>query len=396
MAARAALGCALTLAGATWSAADVIELKGGGELSGVLVEKKDSGEFVMRTADGATVAVARRDIARFAEEDPNLALYRERAKQTADTARAHLKLARWCHERQLFERRDHHYRRVLQLDPEQEEARQELGYRKVGGKWMTRDELLQSRGMKMYDGKYRTAQAIALREMQEERKRKDAEWFNQLRTWRDWMHSRREDRIAEGRARLASVVDPQAAPALAKLLQRETVIWIQEEMLATLGQLHHPATAQALVDVALYWEDDELARKALDYLTQLDVPRSIVPFVAALRSKKNEIVNRAAEALKVLGDAEAISPLIDALQTNHRYQVGSGGQMNVGFDGSGGGGFSTGGGPKIVQMTHRNVEVLNALAALSGGQDFGYDEQAWRRWFVNQRTQNQVDSRRDP
>ena len=125
----------------------MIELKGGGRIVGVVVEKNAAGQHIVRTDDGVTVAVERSDIARLIDEDPKLAVYRQRARKTADTAKAHLELARWCDEQKLFERRDHHYRRVLQLDPEDPEARMELGYKKYGSKWLTRDELLESRGL---------------------------------------------------------------------------------------------------------------------------------------------------------------------------------------------------------------------------------------------------------
>ena len=68
---------------------------------------------------------------------------------------------------------------------------------------------------------------------------------------------------------------------------------------------------------------------------------SIVPYVQALRSKDNVIVNRAAEALGTIGDPEAISPLIDALVTTHKYLIqpaggGGPGEITAGF-GTGGG-----------------------------------------------------------
>jgi hypothetical protein len=215
-----------------------------------------------------------------------------------------------------------------------------------------------------------------------------------MRTWRDWMDSSRDERIAEGRARIAAVDDPNAAPALIRLLEREKVPWIYDELLATLGQLNHSATAQAMVDIALYSDDADTARRALDYLMRLNVPRSIVPFVGALGNKDNVIVNRAAEALGVLEDAEAISPLIDALQTKHKFQVNTGGQTSATFSNSGGG-FTQGGGPKIVERLLSNVEVLQALSKLSGGLDFGYDERAWRNWYVNERSSSEIDARRD-
>ncbi|MEM9657563.1 MAG: hypothetical protein AAF961_04295, partial [Planctomycetota bacterium] len=143
----------------TWcggAAADVYQLKGGGQVEGLLVRRTEDGDYVIRTPDGATLAVARLDIKRIIEVDPNLAVYRDKAKQAPDTAEAHRELARWCKEHRLLDRRDHHYRRLVEIDPEDEEARLALGYRKVGGAWLTREELMKARGMRLFDGKYRT------------------------------------------------------------------------------------------------------------------------------------------------------------------------------------------------------------------------------------------------
>ena len=47
----------------------------------------------------------------------------------------------------------------------------------------------------------------------------------------------------------------------------------------------------------------------------------IVPYVNALKSKDNEVVNLAGLALGQLNDPAAISPLIDALVTTHKYII---------------------------------------------------------------------------
>jgi hypothetical protein len=110
-------------------------------------------------------------------------------------------------------------------------------------------------------------------------------------------------------------------------------------------------------------------------------------------------VNRAGEALGMIGDAAAISPLIDALVTTHKYQLSPGanpGQISADFGGSGGGGLSMGGkGPAIVKNDETNQGVLRALVKLSGKQNFDYDEQAWRNWYVDLQMRQHANARRD-
>ena len=39
--------------------------------------------------------------------------------------------------------------------------------------------------------------------------------------------------------------------------------------------------------------------------------------------------------------------------------------------------------------------MLQALTKLSGNQNFDYDEQAWRAWFVDLQMRQHINSRRD-
>ena len=110
------------------------------------------------------------------------------------------------------------------------------------------------------------------------------------------------------------------------------------------------------------------------------------------------IVLRAAEALERIGNAAAISPLIDALVTTHRVTNPNAppGEFNAAFSPTGGGaGFSFGGGNKVYKEDKQNLAVWRALVELSEGQNFEYNERAWRRWFVNLQVHEHVDARRD-
>jgi HEAT repeat protein len=143
---------------------------------------------------------------------------------------------------------------------------------------------------------------------------------------------------------------------------------------------------------------DAVRQDCLEYLMASGRPVSVIPYVEALKSKDNVIVNRAGEALARIGDAAAISPLIDALVTSHKYQVAPQGPgMTTSFspDGTGGGGFSVGGRPKIETVSEENPAVLQALKKLSGGQNFDYDKVAWRRWYVDLLMRQHTNARRD-
>ncbi len=121
-----------------------------------------------------------------------------------------------------------------------------------------------------------------------------------------------------------------------------------------------------------------------------------------LTSKDNLKVNQAGLCLGALKDPSATLPLINALVTEHKYIVqspgGSPGQLNLGFgSGPSGGGnsFGVGGRPQVIEKKLRNEGVLNALVAIHPGVNFGYDIEAWKRWYVEKDQSVVLDLRRD-
>jgi hypothetical protein len=385
------------VAGTGGGVADVYELKDGGQVVGEAVERPEAEGYVLRTPAGAEVTLARDQVARIVQQDAVHEEYQRRSRTAPDTAEAHRELAAWCREQKLSEEAEHHLERVVDLDPTDEAARTSLGYQRVGGRWLTREEIMAARGLKFYQGKYRTPQDIAIRQRDQQVKDADVDWFTNIRTWRNWLEKARPGQFEEAQAQIAAIVDPQAAPALARLLDDEPNEQIFDLLLATLGRLDHPAAVQTLVAYSLESNDTEVRLQCLDYLVNGVRPVSVLPYVQALKSKDNVIVNRAGEALGKIGDPAAVSPLIDALVTRHKYIVQSNqpGQINPVF-GSGGGGLSVGGnGPKVTQRDQENLRVQRALIKLSGKQDFGFDEKAWRAWYVDQQMRQRINSRRD-
>ena len=392
----AALATSVCALGAGLATADVFELSAGGEVRGSLVERTAEGVYVVRTEDGAQVSLAKGDIARIVQVDDNLAEYRRRARSIADTADGQRELARWCKERGLAEQAELHFDRLLQLAPDDEEARVGLGYQKSGGRWMTRAEIMAKRGMILHEGKYRTPQDVALRQRDAAAGAVDADWFQKLRLWRGWLDSRRPQQSAEARALFDALDDPAAVPALVRLLDKETDDWAWSLLVKTLSRFDHPDALRTLVNATLYDARAEHRELALDLLTRDGRQVPLLPFVRALKNADNKVVNRAGKALAAIGDPEAVSPLIDALVTEHKFivQQGSSG-INAGSV-NGNASFSAGGeGPKIIRQPLQNAQVLKALTTLAGQHEFDYDEVAWRSWFVNEQARALASARRD-
>lgn len=389
------LTCALACG--HFARADIFQLTDGGEVVGTLVERGEQNEYVVQTKLGARVTLANKQVKDVVRQGPQQTEYESRSRALPDTVAAHRSLATWCKEHQLAELADHHLKRILELDPQDEQARTSLGYQKHQGRWLSRDDIMAARGMRFYDGSYRTEQDIALRSLDKQYADAEIEWLRQLKLWRNWLDNRRADRVEEAHAGLMQITDPVAATSVVQMLRRERDEEVRQMWMEILGQIRHPASMRELIELSLSEPLRDTRVRCVEYLLGMDETIDIQPYVKALRSKDNQTVNVAADALGRIGNTEAISPLIDALITTHRLQISGGGNIGASFSPDGSSGLSAGG-PTYVDEDVKNPEVRRALMALSNGQDFEYDERAWSNWYVNERMikqQPKIDPRRD-
>ncbi len=307
---------ALSLASA---GADVYELNGGGSVEGTLVKRGEDGSYIVKTSDGVEATLAKGEIARIVQVDEHLAEYRLRSRTTPDTADGQRALARWCKEIGLSAQAELHFERLLQLAPDDEEARLALDYQQADGRWLTRDEIMKQRGMVLYKGTYRTPQDIALRERTAAAEANEAEWVQKLRLWRGWLDSRRPEQSAEAQANFDALNEPAAIPALLRILAAEKDQWAYSELLKVAARFPDPEVTRTLINATLEEAKADLRELALDLLTRDGRRVPLLPYMRALKSKDNRIVNRAGKALAAIGDPEAVSALIDALVTQHEY-----------------------------------------------------------------------------
>jgi hypothetical protein len=378
---------------------DVFELANGGRVEGRLVESADGNEknVVIDLAGGGRMAIPRSQIARVDTISADEAEYEKRARSAPDTVEAHWELAQWCSERKMRNPARLHLERILELDPNHEQARGLLGYRKKDGQWMTRDDVMDGRGLVMYEGRFVTRQHVELLERDKEKKVSESDWGKHLERLRRWLVGRRQDRADEALTEIQSIRDPLAAEAIVGLLEREEDAGLKRLWMEVASRLDHQAAVDALVDLSLLDEDPEVRHQSLEYLMTSGRRGLVRPYIRALKDRDNEIVNRAGAALGQIGETDAIGPLIDALVTKHKFKIAEGNpdQHSYTFTPQGGGMSFGGGGPKIITRSLRNPDVLGALVTLAGGASFDYDQEQWRRWLAAQAKQQVVDVRRD-
>ena len=135
------------------ASADEVILRGGGRVSGVIVER--TGDAVVIETGPGRVSVAMRRVERIVEGRSALQAFQERASSLApgDVA-GWAALARWAAERELVTPSREAWQRVLAADPSHPEANAALGRVQLGGAWVSAEEGYRARGYVPYEGRW--------------------------------------------------------------------------------------------------------------------------------------------------------------------------------------------------------------------------------------------------
>jgi hypothetical protein len=121
------------------SAADELELRGGGRLSGIIVQRTQA-TVTLETGTGL-VTLPLSLVLRVNDGRSALETWRERSSQLSPTDLAGwTALARWAAEHDLLTQARSAWERVLGLDPGHPEANTALGNVRVSGAWTRREE----------------------------------------------------------------------------------------------------------------------------------------------------------------------------------------------------------------------------------------------------------------
>ena len=133
--------------------ADEVQLRGGGRVSGVIVERT-ADAVVIETGPGR-VTVPTHRIEKIVESRSVLQAYQERAASLSPgDAAAWAALARWAGERDLLTQAREAWQKVLMADPSHPEANAALGRVEVDGTWLSMEEGYRARGFVPFEGRW--------------------------------------------------------------------------------------------------------------------------------------------------------------------------------------------------------------------------------------------------
>lgn len=201
--------------------------------------------------------------------DPILEEYRSRRDRIKDTDADHEKLADWCAQNGLVDEADAHLRAALRIDPKRTSVWKKLGYKRLGGRWVT-DELLAA-------------------EKVEAETQKQANEFWSARLAGLLKDRRDRSKATDAQAALDEIRDPRAVPA----------IWKQ----VVLGKNGDP----------------ELG---IRMLARQDAPEtSRLLAMLAVGHNADRVRNQAAQVLRCRDPREFAGPLIELMGEPIAYEV---------------------------------------------------------------------------
>ncbi|MBL8851350.1 MAG: HEAT repeat domain-containing protein, partial [Planctomycetaceae bacterium] len=326
-------------------------------------------------------------------------------------------LAEWCKANSLRDQRAEQLLLLLDVEPDHEEARGILGHKLHNGKWLTRDEWYAARGYVPHEGKWVTLQERDLLMKSEGERAAETAWYPKIRQWYNWASGRNPQRMAEARANFDAVTDPDAVPALVNFLGGNNDAQVRLLCVQLLGQMAGPKPVEPLVRKSLYDDEHAVRIAARQAIHEDQYSLALEHYVPELKSDSNTVIQRAAVAIRDMGDMTCVPYLIQALVTHHRWKievpsnntqsftVGPNGEVGMGNGQTGWlppevqGLAATGQlpyGAIILQPNQprttrvvtikgdvKNADVLEALKKLTG-QDFGYNKRQWEVWYQTQ------------
>lgn len=396
-----AAALAVVFVSAALARAEIFVLKSAGEVRGKLLNPDQSPRktYVVKTASGGQVTLAADQVQSVKRQSAAEIKYDRYRLICPDTVDGHWKMAEWCRKNRLSRQRAVHLERIIELDPDHERARRGLGYSQIAGRWVTQEQQMVERGYirsKFAPGEWVLPQEEELLASRRQTTTARLGWNAKLKRYSGWLGTKKS---AKAVAAIKAIDDPHAVTGLAKYLQsdqRPDARLLYAEALNRIGSYD---AMMVLVNLSMLDPDEEVRLAALDGVVEHNFKPAIARYIAALKEKDNDVINRAAIGLGRMRDRTAVRPLIDALVTTHTYRIqqGNPGQTTTTFGTGANSGAYSMGGSKVRSYTRRlqNRDVLQALVDLTGGASFNYDVNAWRNWYAAQRKTQSLDARRD-
>ncbi|WP_197533658.1 polymorphic toxin-type HINT domain-containing protein [Symmachiella dynata] len=189
--------------------------------------------------------------------------YRQRRSDAGESFEERLKLADWCRTHRLWDQERAHLVEALEIQPTSEAVRRRLGYRMIGGIWLSPQQI------EMFKEEQQTRAAALNR------------WQPRILKIRTGLSSPSERRRHKAEKELAAITDPEAVYAMEQMFFRGQE---PEELAATrtFGQMTVYQAAHALVDVAIAANNSRVRDAAIEELQNKPHKQSVPELLGRL------------------------------------------------------------------------------------------------------------------
>ncbi len=359
-----------------------------------VAEDSQTAIATLQLENGMTLEIPRSNVRASVAENDALKFYRENASKVADQIEAHQKIRDYLIKAGFKELALAHIQRIVELAPDNRSAWRQLGFSETSAGWVPSELHMKSKGMVRDGSKWRTPQDLAIAKILEERKRTEFDLRRKIDTYyREFNSSGR--RGEEAKRFFADLKNPAALPMLVeKISDKETDAASRLFLVDVMLRLDARSLTRAVVRIYVNDESVEVRDRCLDYLIEHPSEEAIFQLAQFLKNDNPDVINRAGDALALIGDKRIIPELIEALVTSHTREVGPDTKYNLGFQGNGNVNMQQGGKRKV-ELESRNNGVLNALNSLTGA-DLSYSKEAWREWYARDSATTNLELRRDP
>lgn len=185
------------------SHADRLILENGNSIEGIVEKEGDT--YVVEFSTGK-MKIHESEVKEVIKEETDLQRFRKRHEQINEQdADAHYELGVWAQTHGLYKQSQQEFRHAIQRNPDHTRARQELGFVKKDGQWMTREEKMRREGYVQYQGEWMTPEVkqarIQRQDQLEEQNQRIQQLQEQLRNSRNQV-AQLENKISDLRLEL--------------------------------------------------------------------------------------------------------------------------------------------------------------------------------------------------
>ncbi len=391
------------------AAADEVELINGDRIADCKVS--DLGDSYKIEKNGISRTVAKTDVKSVEYKETREDVYRKRSTALKnDDVKGHLQLGKWCREIGLSNLAVEEFKKVVAVEPDNEDARAALGFKRHEGRWMTEDEINRANGLVKHKGRWMTPAERDLDIALDERKELERRIAVEVDKLVDRIASSDDKKRQDAIDALAQFEDQcKVKPYLSSVTRshKQLRLFIVQELGRIKSVLGDSAwTAAKALARRVVWDDSESVRdaamKSLVTIGHADTCTALAPYVAE-ESYGARI--RAENAIGWFKDLRGMPPLIAALSrvvdtlkfveqyenqvqqilrnqllTKDGRRVPIPARLSLGDDA-----FTKEGKMRLEDERASCIESLKAIS----GQTFGDEAAKWRDWHEREKAKSE-------